>query len=80
MRPWAKPKRKDKAKAKAVVIEVRRLDLTEDVAREVRESGAVVRERVVERGAGRKEGEKRCTSPFPFLDVASTLILQLSGE
>lgn len=54
--------------------------LTEDVAREVKEHGAVVRERVVEKGAGRKEGEKRCTSPFPFLDVASTLILQLSGE
>ncbi|KAL1610844.1 Protein kinase [Paraconiothyrium brasiliense] len=54
--------------------------LTEEVAREVREQGAVLRERVVEKGAGRKEGEKRCTSPFPFLDVASTLILQLSGE
>ncbi|KAF9729568.1 hypothetical protein PMIN03_006347 [Paraphaeosphaeria minitans] len=54
--------------------------LTEEVAREVREQGGVLRERVVEKGAGRKEGEKRCTSPFPFLDVASTLILQLSGE
>jgi carbon catabolite-derepressing protein kinase len=40
----------------------------------------VLRERTEEVGAGRKEGDKRCTSPFPFLDVASTLILQLSGE
>jgi carbon catabolite-derepressing protein kinase len=54
--------------------------LSEEVAREVREQGAMLRERVIEKGAGRKEGEKRCTSPFPFLDVASTLILQLSGE
>lgn len=54
--------------------------LSEETAREVKESGGVLRERTVEVGAGRKEGEKRCTSPFPFLDVASTLILQLSGE
>lgn len=56
--------------------------LPEDLARELREGGkqGVLRERTEEVGAGRKEGEKRCTSPFPFLDVASTLILQLSGE
>lgn len=54
--------------------------LPEALAKEVKEHGGVVRERMVEKGAGRKEGEKRCTSPFPFLDVASTLILQLSGE
>lgn len=55
--------------------------LPEDLAREVREgAGGLLRERHEEVGAGRKEGEKRCTSPFPFLDVASTLILQLSGE
>ncbi len=29
---------------------------------------------------GRMEGDKVCTSPFPFLDVASTLILQSCGE
>ena len=40
----------------------------------------MLRERTEEVGAGRTEGDKRCTSPFPFLDVASTLILQLSGE
>jgi carbon catabolite-derepressing protein kinase len=40
----------------------------------------VMRERTEEVGAGRMEGDKVCTSPFPFLDVASTLILQLSGE
>jgi carbon catabolite-derepressing protein kinase len=40
----------------------------------------VLRERTEEVGAGRQEGEKIITSPFPFLDVASTLILQLSGE
>ncbi|ORY03056.1 hypothetical protein BCR34DRAFT_492670 [Clohesyomyces aquaticus] len=40
----------------------------------------VLRERQEEVGAGRASGEKRATSPFPFLDVASTLILQLSGE
>ena len=54
--------------------------LTERAVREVKEQGGTVRERVVEKGAGRTEGEKRCTSPFPFLDVAATLILQLSGE
>ena len=54
--------------------------LPDELAREVRENGGVLRERTEEVGAGRKEGEKRCTSPFPFLDVASTLILQLSGE
>ena len=41
---------------------------------------AVLRERTEEVGAGRSTGEKRATSPFPFLDVASSLILQLSGE
>ncbi|PVH91077.1 serine threonine protein kinase SNF1p [Periconia macrospinosa] len=54
--------------------------LSEDLVKEVKEVGGVLRERTEEVGAGRKEGEKRCTSPFPFLDVASTLILQLSGE
>ncbi|KAF2762406.1 Pkinase-domain-containing protein [Pseudovirgaria hyperparasitica] len=39
------------------------------------------REREVEEGAGRASGEKRATSPFPFLDVASRLIIQLAeGE
>lgn len=54
--------------------------LPDDLAREVREGGGLLRERTEEVGTGRKEGEKTCTSPFPFLDVASTLILQLSGE
>ncbi|KAF2133683.1 serine threonine protein kinase SNF1p [Dothidotthia symphoricarpi CBS 119687] len=55
--------------------------LPEDLARELREGGkGVLRERTEEVGVGRKEGDKVCTSPFPFLDVASTLILQLSGE
>jgi carbon catabolite-derepressing protein kinase len=63
----------------------RRLDegeaLPDDLARELRDGGkGVLRERTEEVGAGRKEGEKVVTSPFPFLDVASTLILQLSGE
>ncbi|KAL5117056.1 Protein kinase [Pleosporales sp. CAS-2024a] len=63
----------------------RRLDegeaLPDDLARALREGGkGVLRERTEEVGAGRKEGEKVVTSPFPFLDVASTLILQLSGE
>lgn len=40
----------------------------------------VPQERYEEVGAGRVKGDKRATSPFPFLDVASTLILQLSGE
>jgi carbon catabolite-derepressing protein kinase len=60
----------------------RRLDegepLPDDVAREGGQG--VLRERTEEVGAGRTEGNKVCTSPFPFLDVASTLILQLSGE
>jgi carbon catabolite-derepressing protein kinase len=30
------------------------------------------------KGAGRTKGEKRATSPFPFLDVASRLIIQLA--
>ncbi|KAF2682938.1 serine threonine protein kinase-like protein SNF1p [Lentithecium fluviatile CBS 122367] len=57
-------------------------DFDEEVRRELKEGEGpgVVRERTEEVGAGRKEGDKRCTSPFPFLDVASTLILQLSGE
>jgi carbon catabolite-derepressing protein kinase len=55
--------------------------LPEDLARELRDGGTgVLRERTEEVGAGRQEGEKIVTSPFPFLDVASTLILQLSGE
>ncbi|KAF2007642.1 Pkinase-domain-containing protein [Amniculicola lignicola CBS 123094] len=74
----------------------RRLDdgepLPEDLAKEFREKGlgdeevgvlrekGVLREREEEVGAGRSQGEKRATSPFPFLDVASSLILQLSGE
>lgn len=63
----------------------RRLDegepLPDDLAKEIRDGGkGVLRERTEEVGAGRKEGEKVVTSPFPFLDVASTLILQLSGE
>jgi len=55
----------------------------EDEVRKVRGEGdekGALRERTEEVGAGRTEGNKRCTSPFPFLDVASTLILQLSGE
>jgi carbon catabolite-derepressing protein kinase len=53
----------------------------DDLAKELRDGGqSVMRERTEEVGAGRKEGEKVVTSPFPFLDVASTLILQLSGE
>ncbi|KAF3043595.1 Protein kinase [Didymella keratinophila] len=62
----------------------RRLDdgepLPEDVKSELKGGRGVLRERTEEIGAGRMEGEKVCTSPFPFLDVASTLILQLSGE
>lgn len=55
--------------------------LPEDLAKELREGGkGVLRERTEEVGVGRKDGDKVCTSPFPFLDVASTLILQLSGE
>jgi carbon catabolite-derepressing protein kinase len=56
--------------------------IPEDLARELREGTGkgVLRERVEEKGAGRKDGEKKATSPFPFLDVASSLILQLSGE
>ncbi|KAJ4373102.1 Protein kinase [Neocucurbitaria cava] len=57
--------------------------LPEDLARELRDGTGkgVLRERTEEVGAGRrKDGEKIVTSPFPFLDVASTLILQLSGE
>jgi carbon catabolite-derepressing protein kinase len=40
-----------------------------------------VREREETVGAGRASGEKRATSAFPFLDVASRLIIQLAeGE
>lgn len=40
-----------------------------------------VREREETVGAGRASGEKRATSPYPFLDVASRLIIQLAeGE
>jgi carbon catabolite-derepressing protein kinase len=55
--------------------------LPDDLAKELRDGGtSVLRERTEEVGVGRKDGEKIVTSPFPFLDVASTLILQLSGE
>ncbi|KAF1936867.1 serine threonine protein kinase SNF1p [Clathrospora elynae] len=55
--------------------------LPEHLERELKDGGTgVLRERTEEVGAGRLEGEKIVTSPFPFLDVASTLILQLSGE
>ena len=55
--------------------------LPENLAKELKDGGtSVLRERTEEVGAGRKDGEKIVTSPFPFLDVASTLILQLSGE
>ncbi|KAF2087659.1 Pkinase-domain-containing protein [Saccharata proteae CBS 121410] len=37
-----------------------------------------VRQRFEEVGAGRAADEKRATSPFPFLDVASRLIIQLA--
>lgn len=52
--------------------------LPEDVAR--RGVASALREWKEEVGVGRVEGEKRATSPFPFLDVASSLILHLSGE
>jgi carbon catabolite-derepressing protein kinase len=60
----------------------RRLDENEPLPDDALADGAqrVLRERTEEVGAGRTEGNKVCTSPFPFLDVASTLILQLSGE
>ncbi|KAF2185979.1 Pkinase-domain-containing protein [Zopfia rhizophila CBS 207.26] len=55
--------------------------LPEDLARELREGGkGVLRERHEEVAVGRVQGDKRATSPFPFLDVAGDLILQLSGE
>ncbi|OCK81401.1 Pkinase-domain-containing protein [Lepidopterella palustris CBS 459.81] len=38
----------------------------------------LLRESEEEVGAGRSESEKRATSPFPFLDVASRLIIQLA--
>lgn len=37
-----------------------------------------VRQRLEVVGAGRTNDEKRATSPFPFLDVASRLIIQLA--
>ncbi|KAF4300702.1 hypothetical protein GTA08_BOTSDO07056 [Botryosphaeria dothidea] len=37
-----------------------------------------VRQRLEVRGVGRASEEKRATSPFPFLDVASRLIIQLA--
>lgn len=44
-------------------------------------SGRPVREREEEVGGGRATAEKRAASPFPFLDVASRLIIQLAeGE
>jgi carbon catabolite-derepressing protein kinase len=63
----------------------RRLDegepVPDELARHLKDGGkGVLRERTEEVGVGRSEGDKVCTSPFPFLDVASTLILQLSGE
>ena len=55
--------------------------LPADLANKLREGDTgILRERTELVGAGRQEGEKIVTSPFPFLDVASTLILQLSGE
>ena len=43
--------------------------------------GEEVREREVLEPQGRAQGEKYATSPFPFLDVASALIIQLAeGE
>lgn len=56
--------------------------MPEDLQRELREGGRQVewREWREERGVGRAQGEKKATSPFPFLDVASALILQLSGD
>ncbi|KAF2203161.1 Pkinase-domain-containing protein [Delitschia confertaspora ATCC 74209] len=65
--------------------EWRRLDdgepIPEALVREMKgRGGNVLRERIEEVGVGRSQGEKRATSPFPFLDVASTLILQLSGD
>lgn len=63
----------------------RRLDegepLPDHLTQELREGGhGVLREFHEEVGAGRAQGEKRATSPFPFLDVAARLILTLSGE
>jgi carbon catabolite-derepressing protein kinase len=57
-------------------------DFEDEVRRELREGEGVddVRERTEEVGAGRKDGDKKCTSPFPFLDVASALILQLARK
>ncbi|RMZ67666.1 major facilitator superfamily transporter [Pyrenophora seminiperda CCB06] len=55
--------------------------LPPDLANKLRDGDTgILRERTELVGAGRQEGEKNITSPFPFLDVASTLILQLSGE
>ncbi|KAF2399444.1 Pkinase-domain-containing protein [Trichodelitschia bisporula] len=45
---------------------------------EVPGSPAQVRERELLHPQGRATGEKRATSPFPFLDVASGLIIQLA--
>ena len=43
--------------------------------------GEEVREREILEPQGRAQGEKNATSPFPFLDVASALIIQLAeGE
>jgi carbon catabolite-derepressing protein kinase len=61
----------------------RRLADNEPIPAEV-ESGSkqgLMREHEEEVGAGRAEVEKRATSPFPFLDVAGRLIIQLAeGE
>jgi len=45
---------------------------------ELADSGAEVRVREILRGVGRMEGEKKATSPFPFLDVASKLVAHLA--
>jgi len=49
-----------------------------DGASDVGSGKGTLREREVVVGAGRAQGEKRATSPFPFLDVASRLIIQLA--
>ncbi|KAF2743754.1 serine threonine protein kinase SNF1p [Sporormia fimetaria CBS 119925] len=55
--------------------------LPDDLADELRKGNQrILRERCEVVGQGRSKGEKMATSPFPFLDVASALILQLSGE
>jgi carbon catabolite-derepressing protein kinase len=45
---------------------------------ELADPGVEVRVREVLKGTGRMEGEKKATSPFPFLDVASRLVAYLA--